>query len=272
LAGGHAPGKTGTPLFYVDKQKANVPIPAAERKAKARTKILHVEKRLNPYPHMPTAVARQQKRKRCAEVDNRKLKRRKKLEKTQQDSDKKNEAFDLWAPAEDPLDRVVEKYPEIDKEYLIPLKQSIKPPNKRIPSLAPAVELPKEGTSYNPAFGAHQALLKEAVEEQLKKRKELNETMARLKAEQKRDWKPDAETDPLFTEKGNEEEKNNADSSDEDDGIPEHVFNLHIPRKLTAERNKADRKKKKKKGKKEKKGKKKKMEKKRKKKPVRNDG
>jgi len=25
--------------------------------------------------------------------------------------------------------------------------------------------------------------------------------------------------------------KNNADSSDEDDGIPEHVFNLHIPRK-----------------------------------------
>jgi len=87
-----------------------------------------------------------------------------------------------------------------------------------------------------------------------------------LKAEQKRDWKPDAETDPLFTEKGNEEEKNNADSSDEDDGIPEHVFNLHIPRKLTSERNKAVRKKKNGTGKQEKIGKK------RKKKPVRNDG
>jgi len=165
-------------------------------------------------------------------------------EKTQQlqDLEKKSESapYDLWAPVGDPLAKIVEKYPEIDKDYLIPLKQSINPPNKRIPTLVAAVEPPKQGASYNPSFEAHQELLKEAVEEQLKKRKELKDIMAKLKAEQKRDWDPDAEVDPLFTENGA-----NENSSDEDDGIPEHVFNPHIPRKLQAERNKEARKKKK---------------------------
>jgi len=63
LAGTPASLKTDTQLFYVDRTKITAPIPAAERKAKARAKILTVEKKLNPYPHMKSTVNRPQKKK-----------------------------------------------------------------------------------------------------------------------------------------------------------------------------------------------------------------
>jgi len=132
---------------------------------------------------------------------------------------------------------------EIEKEYLVPIKKPPKPPKRITPSLIPAIEVPKSGASYNPAFEAHQSLLKEAVDEQLKKRKELKDTLAKLKAEQRTDWKTANEADPIVAEIG-ETLQGEDFSENEEDPIPEHVYNPHIPRKLQAERNKEARKRK----------------------------
>jgi len=101
------------------------------------------------------------------------------------------------------------------------------------------VELPKEGTSYNPAFESHQALLKEAVDEQLKKRKELKDTLAKLKAEQKLTWNPEA--DPPYSSSQNVEEEEEVESKE--DETSEREFQPHIDRKKQSEKNKNIRKK-----------------------------
>jgi len=238
LAGGAL--KPDAQLFFVDKQRSNDLVPPVERKARARAKILYVQKRIDPYPHVKGTIKGQtKKRKRVAGVDKRKIKKRKLSEKqhTKQNSDSGNsEYFDIWETPKDSRDKIIEKFPEIEKEYLEPEKP-IKPPKRITPSLMPAVELPKEGTSYNPAFESHQALLKEAVEEQLKKRKEIKDTLAKLKAEQKRHWNPEA--DPILLPGPLEEEEET-----EDDETTERVFQPYIHRKLQSEINKQIRKKK----------------------------
>jgi len=221
-------------LFFVDKQKSNEPVPPVERKSRARAKILYVVKRIDPYSHIKGSVKVQPKRKRVAGVDKRKVKRRKLSEKKtqKQHSESANsEYFDIWEPPKDPRDKIIEKFPEIEKEYLEPAK-TIKHPKKIKPSLAPAVEFPKEGTSYNPAFESHQALLKEAVEEQLKKRKEIKDTLDKLKAEQKRTWNPEA--DPIFPTLLPQEEEEETEAEES----TEREFQPHIYRKLQSEINK----------------------------------
>jgi len=175
------------------------------------------------------------KRKRTIPIDKRIAKKRKLAEKKETEE----KYFDLWTPAKDPLDIIIEEFPEVDKEYLVPLTKTYKPLKRISPSLIKAVELPNPGTSYNPDFGEHQILLKDAVDEQLKKRKEMKRVMAKLKAEQRTDWDPANEVDPLVL---GTEDLGQEDASENEDDPGERVFNPHIPRILQAQRNKEARK------------------------------
>jgi len=145
-----------------------------------------------------------------------------------------------------PLKKIILKNPEIEKEYLMPLGQNIKPPKKMIPNSFPAIEIPKEGTSYNPCYESHQALLKEAVTEQVKKRKELKNILAKLKAVYIATWNIEPEEDPIFLNFNmNDEEEKTEEEENSQEIIPKNVFEAHIPQKLKSERNKEARKKKK---------------------------
>jgi len=75
-----ASNKTNHQLFYIDKKKQNQPLAPAERKAKARVKVLFIEKRINPYPQIKPKVMNV-KRKRTIPIDKRIAKKRKLAEK-----------------------------------------------------------------------------------------------------------------------------------------------------------------------------------------------
>jgi len=68
----------------------------------------------------------------------------------------------------------------LEKGYLAQLKKRVKRPPQPVVTALPAVQIPKEGASYNPNPESHKELIQEAIEEQLKKRAELEKVLKQL--------------------------------------------------------------------------------------------
>jgi len=79
------------------------------------------------------------------------------------------------------------------------------------------------------------------VDEQLQKRKELNEIFTELRIKKIKNWDPSREADPIFPLGEDREYSGNSSEDDNDEKPREYV--PHIPRKLKAERRKEARKK-----------------------------
>jgi len=135
----------------------------------------------------------------------------------------------------------VKENPVIEKEYLENRKRKVKVPEsmRDKPSEMKAAEVMKPGASYNPSEVEHKMLLKEAVDEQMKNRKEFDKVMKDLKKNRKEGTSFKEDTPLIPVEVGEEQEDVN---NDDDDTVMEHVNIPIIPRTTQAEINKRKRK------------------------------
>jgi len=150
--------------------------------------------------------------------------------------------FDIWETNDvDTRDKIVKENPVIEKEYLENRKRKVKVPEsmRDKPSEMKAAEVMKPGASYNPSEVEHKMLLKEAVDEQMKNRKEFDKVMKDLKKNRKEGTSFKEDTPLIPVEVGEEQEDVN---NDDDDTVMEHVNIPIIPRTTQAEINKRKRK------------------------------
>jgi len=94
------------------------------------------------------------------------------------------ETFDIWETEYiDTRDKIVKKYPVVEKEYLENRKRKVKVPEsmRDKSSEFKSVDVMKPGASYNPSEVEHKMLLKEAVDEQVKYKRTYDKVMRTLK-------------------------------------------------------------------------------------------
>jgi len=153
-----------------------------------------------------------------------------------------DEIYDIWETSDvDTRDKIMKEYPAIEKEYLENKKRKVNVPEsmRDKPSVLNSVDVMKPGASYNPSEVEHKMLLKEAVDEQMKNRKEFDKVMKDLKKNRKEGTSFKEDTPLIPVEVGEEQEDVN---NDDDDTVMEHVNIPIIPRTTQAEINKRKRK------------------------------
>jgi len=139
--------------------------------------------------------------------------------------------YDIWEEKENSIVEKIKEIPDQDPEKS--LVKIVRPPKREKPSGIDAVEILKPGSSYNPSYEDHQILLKEAVDEQMKKRKEFDRVMNKFKRENPREIIKELDE---FSSDDDEEEDSN-------DNLKEHINIPIIPRLSTAQRNREKRRK-----------------------------
>jgi len=241
------PEESGS-LFVIDKKGDHV-LSAQDRKLRARSRILYVQKGLIPPPDQ---VVNKKKRKATKQQMNKIKKRKLNNGSTKEESNttepnttepnttelsNKETFYDIWQEEKpDKLDKLISENPSLEKGYLYPLEKKVKPLIRDKPSLINAVEVPKPGASFNPSEDEHQKLLKDAVDEQLYRAKEFDEVMSKLKHTAKNN------NMELYITSDYEEESDGGSNEDDKD-INEHVNIPNVPRLTQAERNKIKRRK-----------------------------
>jgi len=138
--------------------------------------------------------------------------------------------FDIWNVKEE-----VKTFDGFEEDLVENKNKRVKPFIWEKNNDIETVEIVHPGASYNPSVEDHQVLLRKAVNEQLKKKKEFDTVMDILRV--KEDKRKIKELD---------EELSHSDdnmSEDNNDPIKEHVNIPIIPRKSTAVRNREKRKK-----------------------------
>jgi nucleolar protein 53 len=239
------PNLTQDSLFIVDKKGSATTLSSNERKLKARNKILFVQRGLLPaderkMPPRKRKMNGQDKKyveKLTKNTDNENPQKKRKIEDGSLDF-KSIEYFDIWEKEKDPLDAIIAENPSLEKGYLMEMeKKKINPPKRVKNNNVEAVEIVEPGASYNPSKEDHEVLLKKAVDEQMKRRKEFYSVMKKVKVENQKETK---EIKELHEFSSSDEE---VDDNTDDNTTNEHVNIPIIPRLTIAERNRQKRRK-----------------------------
>jgi len=223
-------------LFVIDKVGNQKPLSHTQRKVNARKKILYVQRELQPLPKKKNKKKRKmnvlEKKyiERITNNNDEKTVKKRKLNDGSSMDFKSDDFFDIWNVKEE-----VKKIDGYEEDLVKNKNKKVNPFIWKKNNEIDAVEVVHPGASYNPSEEDHQVLLRKAVDEQVKKRKQFDVVMNSMKT--KEDKRKIKELDEV-----SDAEDDNM-SEDDNDPIKERVNIPIIPRKSTAERNREKRKK-----------------------------
>jgi len=278
--GGSAAVKGDDQLFFIEKQgDATKAQPKLSRKERARAKVLHSVKALEPNPHIK--VYKSQKAKSVAHLDSdaemveyvppqpyrpvlKATRKRRKTDEPEREAPiqinsslecttelppvvtgKIEGAAELWErPEEAPTDVDLNTFLEAEKMRRVKIQPKSNDYTKPEPSSIQAVEIPEVGLSYNPTFKGHQELLAKVLVGEMSKiqnNEELDAKLPKKLTQAERSEILYNEMSVGFADDVNTDDSDSDDDGDVDDeGVVSKKKVAAENRKTRAQKNKAE--------------------------------